>query len=81
MTLSIKNGGYAFLTRLNVFYVIMKRVPIVKTFIDLSNKNLIKLILYENDVKLLRLKILREVLYRSICDMLDVLHFDYRYLK
>ena len=77
MTLSIKNGGYAFLTRLNVFYVIMKRVPIVKTFIDLSNKNLIKLILYENDVKLLRLKILREVLYRSICDMLDVLHFDY----
>ena len=81
MTLSIKNDGYAFLTRLNVFYVIMKRVPIVKTFIDLSNKNLIKLILYENDVKLLRLNILREVLYRSICDMLDVLHFDYQYLK
>ena len=34
MTLSIKNGGYAFLTRFwfNVFYVIMKRVPIVTNF-------------------------------------------------
>ena len=32
MTLSIKNGGYAFLIRLdNVFYVIMKRV-IYQTF-------------------------------------------------
>ena len=33
MTLSIKNGGYAFLIRLElIFSVIMKRVPIVTNF-------------------------------------------------
>ena len=32
MTLSGKNGGYAFLIRFNAFYVIMKRIPIVTNF-------------------------------------------------
>ena len=34
-----------------------------------TRKHLIKVILYENDVKLLNL---RDVLYRSICDMFEV---------
>ena len=36
---------------------------------DLSIRHFIKLILYKNDVKLLNL---REVPYRSICDMFEV---------
>ena len=40
------------MVRFNVSYVIMKRVPIVKILNDLSIRHLIKLILYENDVKL-----------------------------
>ena len=32
MTLSIKNGGYAFLIRFNAFNVIMTRVPIATNF-------------------------------------------------
>ena len=48
MTLLIKNGGYTFLIRLDLMLsVIMKIVPIVY-------KHLVKLILYENDVKLLK---------------------------
>ena len=55
MTLSIKNGGCAFLIILYLmFYVIMKRVPIVTDF-KRPIKHLIKLILYKNDVKLLKL--------------------------
>ena len=42
----------------------MKGCPVITNF-----KHLIKLTLYENDVKLLNL---REVLYRSICDMFKV---------
>ena len=42
MTLSIKNGGYAFLIRLDLIlfmsYVIMKRVPIVTNLNELSTK-------------------------------------------
>ena len=63
MTLSIKNGGYAFFdmhkTRFNFFYVFMEVVPIVINFKQpffLSVKHLIKLILDENDVKLLKFK-------------------------
>ena len=50
----------------NVFYVIMKRVPIITNLSDLSIKHLIQLILYENDVKLLKFK---RVVYRSACDI------------
>ena len=60
MTLSIKNGGYAFLIRLDlIFSVFMEVVPIVTNFKQpffLSIKDLIKLILDENDVKLLKFK-------------------------
>ena len=46
MTLSIKNG-------FNAFYALWKEFQILN---DLSIKHLIKLILYENDVKLLKFK-------------------------
>ena len=49
----------------------MKMVPVVTNLNELSMKHLI---LYEHDVKLLRL---REVPYSSICDMLEVRDFDY----
>ena len=49
MTLSIKNG-------FNAFYALWKEFQILN---DLSIKHLIKLILYENDVKIkLKLKII-----------------------
>ena len=46
MTLSIKNGGYALWKEFQLFQILN----------DLSIKHLIKLILYENDVKLLKFK-------------------------
>ena len=55
MTLSIRNGGYAFWIGFNVFYVIMKGVPFITNF-KRTIRHLIKLILYENDVKLLKFK-------------------------
>ena len=47
MTLSIKNGGYAFFNKIgfNVFYVVVKRVPILKILNVASMKLLVKLIL------------------------------------
>ena len=42
-------------TRFNPFYIIVKRVPNV-VLKDISIKHLIKLILYDNDVKLLKFK-------------------------
>ena len=58
MTLPIKDDGHAFFNkvRFNVFYVITKRVPIVPNLKRPSIKHLIKLIMYENDVKLLKFK-------------------------
>ena len=46
MTLPTKNGGYAYLIRLDLMFSII-------TDIKSPIKHLIKLILYENDVKLL----------------------------
>ena len=68
MTLSIKNGGYAFLIRLDLMFSmsLWKEFKLLQILNDLSIRHLIKLILHENDVKLLNL---REVLYSSICDM------------
>ena len=40
----------------DVFYVIMKGVPIITNFKRLIYQTFIKLILYENDVKLLKFK-------------------------
>ena len=49
MTLSIKNGGYAFLIRLDLMFS-------MSLWKDFQLLHLIKLILYENDVKLLKFK-------------------------
>ena len=58
MTLSIKNGGYAFLIRLDLMLSVSlwKEFQLIQILNDLSTKHLIKLILYKNDVKLLKFK-------------------------
>ena len=58
MTLSIKNWGYAFLTRLDLMLSISlwKEFQLLQILNDLSIKYLIKLILYENDVKLFKFR-------------------------
>ena len=61
MTLSIKNGGYAFLIRIDLMLSmsLWKEFQLLQILNDLSIKHLIKLILYENDVKIeLKLKII-----------------------
>ena len=61
MTLSINNEGYADWIcifdkiRFNAFYG-WKEFQFLQILNDLSIKHLIKLILYENDVKLLKLR-------------------------
>ena len=58
MTLSIKNGGYAFLVRLNLMFSmsLRKEFHLLQVLNDLSIRHLIKLILYKNDLKLLKFK-------------------------
>ena len=58
MTLLIKNGRYAFLMRLDLMLSmsLWKEFQLLQILNDLSIKHLIKLILYENDVKLLKFK-------------------------
>ena len=58
MTLSIKNGEYAFLIRLDLMFSmsLWKEFQILQILNNLSIKHLIKLILYENDVKVWRFK-------------------------
>ena len=58
MILSIKNGGYAFLIRLDLMFSmsLWKEFQLLQILNDLSIKHLIKLILLENDVKLLKFK-------------------------
>ena len=58
MTLSIKNVGYAFLIRLDLMFSMSswKEFQLLQILRDLSYRHLIKLILYENDVKLLQFK-------------------------
>ena len=58
MTSLIKNGGYAFLIRLDLdfFMSLWKEFQLLQLLNDLSIRYLIKLILYENDVKLLKFK-------------------------
>ena len=56
MTLLIKNGGYAFLIRLDLMFSmsLWKEFQLLQILNDLSIRHLIKLSLYENDVKLLK---------------------------
>ena len=58
MTLSIKNGEYAFLTRSDLMFSmsLWKEFQLLQILNDLSIRHLIKLTLYENDVKLLKFK-------------------------
>ena len=59
MTLSIKNGGYAFLIKLDYLKFSMslgKELKLLQILNDLAINYLIKLILYENDVKHLKFK-------------------------
>ena len=58
MTLSIKYGGYAFLTRLDLMFStsLWKEFLLLQILNNLSIKHLIKVILYENDGKLLKFK-------------------------
>ena len=73
MTLSVKNGGYALFKRLDLMFFISlwKEFQLLQILKNLSIRYLVKLNLYENDVKLLR----------SIYDMFEVWDFDYWYLK
>ena len=54
MTLLIKNGGYAFLIRLDLMLSmsLWKEFQLLQILSDQSIKHLIRLILYENDVKI-----------------------------
>ena len=57
MTLSIKNGGYALLIKLDYLMFSMslgKELKLLQILNDLAINYLIKLILYENDVKHLK---------------------------
>ena len=58
MTLSIKNDGYAFLIRLDLMFSksLWKDFQLLPILNGLSTRHLIKLTLYENDVKLLKFK-------------------------
>ena len=56
MTLSIKNVGYAFLIRLDLMcsMSLWKEFQLLQIVKDLSINDLVKLIMYENDLKLLK---------------------------
>ena len=58
MILSVTNGRYAFLIRLDLMFSmsLSKEFQLLQILNDLSIRHLIKLILYENDVKLLKFK-------------------------
>ena len=58
MTLSIKNGEYTFLIRLDLMFSmsLRKGLPLLQILNDLRIRHLIQLSLYENDVKFLKLK-------------------------
>ena len=58
MTLSIKNGGYAFLISLDLMFSmsLWKQFQLLQILKDLSIKHVIKILLYENDVKFVRFK-------------------------
>ena len=66
MTLLIKNGRYAFLIRLDLMLSmsLWKEIQLLQILNDLTIKYLIELILYQNDVKLLKFK--RRPVYVSL---------------
>ena len=58
MSLSIRNGGHAFLIRMDLMFPmsLWKEFQLLQVLNNLSIKHLVKLILCENDVKLLKIK-------------------------
>ena len=78
MTLSIKNGGYAFLIRLYLmfFMSLWKEFHLLQVLNDLSIRHLIQLILCENDVKLLKFKISPVIGRFVICFKCEILIID-----
>ena len=58
MTLSIKKDAYTFLIRLDLMFSVSlwKEFQLLEILNDLSVRHLIKLIWYENEVKLLKFK-------------------------
>ena len=77
---SVNKGRYAFLIRLDLLFSmsLWKEFQLLQISNELYIKHLIKLILYENDVKLLTFK---RSLYRSISYMFEVWDFEYWCLK
>ena len=59
MTLLITNGAYAFLISLDLILSmsLWKEFQLLQILNDVSIKHLLKLILYENDEKLLKFKV------------------------
>ena len=55
MTLPIKNGGYAFLIRLDLMFTmsLWKEFQLLQILNGLSIRHLIRLISYENDKKMM----------------------------
>ena len=58
MTLLIKYGGYAFFKKIDLMLSmsLWKKFPLLQILNDLSTEHLLKVIWYENDVKLLKFK-------------------------
>ena len=59
MTLLITNGAYAFLISLDLILSmsLWKEFQLLQILNDVSTKHLLKLVLYENDEKLLKFKV------------------------
>ena len=64
MTLSIINGGYAFLMGLDLMLSmsLWKEFQLLQILNDLAIKHLLKVIFYENDAKLLKIKKLWKII-------------------
>ena len=80
MTLSIKNGGYTFLVRLDLIFPmsLWREFQWLQVLNDLSMKHLINIISNENKGKLSNL---RETPYSSIYDMFEVQNINYQCLE
>ena len=80
MTLSIKNGGYTFLVRLDLIFPmsLWREFQWLQVLNDLSMKHLINIISNENKRKLSNL---RETPYSSIYDMFEVQNINYQCLE
>ena len=74
MTLLIKNGGYQFLTRLDLILSVLlwKEFHLLQILNKLSVKHFIKLILYENDVKLFKFVSIGQFVMCLKCDILII---------